>query len=730
MNKVKIRRVHIIFTLVIGVFLISIFSCKTNAKNIHNPSYIINNKDGVNSYLNNLFYNQNIDYFSHAINIKSFGNESILKLQSDINNTIEYEKSLNESSILEYSIFGITIILLLAFSIRNYLLRIKAEKDMEITKKDLQESYMELEATHEELVASEEELNRQFMELQEKEEALRTSRERYRLASKGAEVGMWDWDFSLNGIYLSTKAKEIVGLENIEGFIPLKSVLNKILKLDREHFINTYNKHYEGDIDIFQVKCRMEIKEGKYSWVNIRGKIEFNSEGKAIRIAGSINNINKEKLIEAKIEKLAYYDELTKLPNKAYYDKTILQYKNKYEKIAILCIDLDNFKCVNDCLGYEYGDSILKKIVQILRDTTKKEDKLIRFGGDEFIIITKDFNSEKDVIDYADKIIHKFGNTVEIEGFGFTITLSIGISIYSSDNNNVEALLKQADMALNEAKENGKNRYEIYSIELNENITNKHKLESYLRHAILNDEFELHYQPKYNLKDNKIVGYEALIRWNHPERGMISPKEFIPLAEEIGLIMPIGEWVIKEAISQLSNWNYMGYEDISVSINLSAKQFKDVNLINLFKEVVQDRNVNPENIVLEITESTALYDMYYATKVLDELREIGFRIALDDFGTGYSSLNYLNSLPIDILKIDKSFIDSIIYKKEGEQIIKAVISLAHAYNMEVIAEGVETLEQLEFLREENCDTIQGYYISSPKVNEEAIILIDERRKCS
>jgi diguanylate cyclase (GGDEF)-like protein/PAS domain S-box-containing protein len=734
-NKHIIRGINVLLiSIILNVSIINIALGEVEVKRSYSFSKTA-------TYLSYHIYEDKIDgrYISNVLNSINNSHKYIQVVRQrivpiDFNSIISicninfFLPYINNNGFLIFILSLTVIIILLLFFVKDYTLRKKAEKEMILTKNNLQESYMELEAAHEQLLSSEEELNRQFIELQQKEEALRISRERYRLASKGAEVGMWDWDFNLSGIYLSTKAKEIVGLEE-KGLIPSDIIIKKIVKIDRDLFKSQFKSHYDGKNDIFEVKCRIRVSTQQFSWVYIRGKILFD-EGKPIRIAGSINNINKEKLSEAKIKKLAYYDELTNIPNKAFYNKTIKRYRkdNRTEKFAILFVDLDNFKSINDCLGYEYGDNVLKKIVEILSNNIKFGDELIRFGGDEFIIIARNFDTKEQLKNYAENIIRNFRETIQISGFGLSITLSIGISVYPNDDDKLENLLKHADMALNEAKHKGKDRCEVYSKELNDSIVSKVQLERDLRQAIANNEFKLYYQPKFNLTKDKIIGYESLIRWQHPERGLVSPIEFIPFAEEVGLILPIGEWVIKESINQLSKWNNMGYKDISISINLSPKQFKDINLITLFKNVLREKNVQAKYIELEITETTAIYDMGYAVKVLKELREIGFKIALDDFGTGYSSLNYLNSLPIDILKIDKSFIDNIIVKKEGEQIIKSVISLAHAYSMEVIAEGVETEEQLDFLREENCDAIQGYYVSKPKINCEAISMIDDGRR--
>ncbi len=612
-------------------------------------------------------------------------------------------------------------VLLLFFVGKNFKQKVKLRKEFKLSEQNLKITNRELAAANQQLVASDHELYQQFKELKDQKEKLKVSRERYRLAADGSEVGIWDIDMRKKGIYVSKKAKEIIGINELEELITFEEAVDKIVKRDQEDVLEKFKKYVHGETDAFQVKCRIRVAKGKYTWVNIIGKALRNEEGLALRVAGSISNINKEKIAEAKINRLAYYDPLTDLPNRAYFNQLMEEYieTKKFEKFALLFIDIDNFKSVNESLGHSYGDEILCKIADLLKKKTSQYE-LVRFGGDEFVIVVTNIQTNHELKAYVEDILSEFQKPFSIEGLDFFITLSIGVSTYPFDGEQFEELLKHADIALNEVKLQGKNGYKLFSFELDESVAKRLKLERDLRRAIENKEFELYYQPKLDLFHNKVLGYEALIRWHHPKRGLISPFEFIPVAEETGLIIAIGEWVIHTAMEQLHQWQLEGYSELTIAINLSVKQFKDTHLVERFKNIVAASGVDITKLELEITESTALYDIHYAINILQDLKALGVKVSLDDFGTGYSSLNYLTQLPIDYLKIDKSFIKNTILQKSGEQIIRSVIDLAHACNLKVIAEGVETKNQLDFLREEKCDMIQGFYISHPVPKNEAI----------
>ncbi|ROR30659.1 diguanylate cyclase (GGDEF)-like protein [Mobilisporobacter senegalensis] len=435
------------------------------------------------------------------------------------------------------------------------------------------------------------------------------------------------------------------------------------------------------------------------------------------------------KASEAKNRKIAYYDYLTELPNRrAFTDmiESILSTLRSEETIAIMYIDLDDFKNINDSLGHSYGDELIIDVSHRLLEVTDENDYLARFGGDEFIILTQNL----DVADYDAKVkrIQKvFSYPFTLAMKEFFITVSIGIIYAPKDGDTTQNIIKNVDAAMYAAKEMGKNTYCYYDDKINERLLEKIELQSEIRRAIENQEFVIYYQPLIDLNTDKIVGFEALIRWMHPAKGIISPGEFIPIAEETGLIVPIGRWVLFEACRQLKEWEDEGYEDLTMSINLSARQFKDMDIIQMVYDTVDKTKVNPKHLELEITESIALSNLEYSVETIQKLQEIGIQFSLDDFGTGYSSMSYLKMLPVKNLKIDKSFIDTVMDNTRDQKIISTIINLAQILHLDVIAEGVEYLDQALFLKDVLCNKAQGYLYSRPIPSDEARELIDSHK---
>jgi len=425
----------------------------------------------------------------------------------------------------------------------------------------------------------------------------------------------------------------------------------------------------------------------------------------------------KRKVDDIKIHKQAHYDDLTGLTNKAlFYDRlehAIHSANRKDELIAVLFIDLDNFKYVNDSMGHDVGDKLLKIVANKLSESVRKGDTVSRWGGDEFTILTPNVKRISGIFKLCERILNENFKNIVIEGQELHITGSIGISLYPQDGETADILIKNADAAMYKSKELGKNQFHLYKPKLNSDIMERLDIESGLFKAIENEEFSLVYQPQLSLSKNSIIGFEALVRWNKPDKGVLAPYKFIPLAEETNLIIPLGEWIIRQVCIQAKKWHDMGYE-LTSGINISGKQFNQPGIVDVIKNCIKETGVNPKFIELELTESVIMKDVDRTIDIFNQFKKMGISISIDDFGTGYSSLTYLKEFPIDKLKIDQSFISNITDPESNEgDIANLVIDLGHKLGLEVIAEGVETEDQIEYLKKYACDQIQGFILSKP-----------------
>jgi PAS domain S-box/diguanylate cyclase (GGDEF) domain len=588
--------------------------------------------------------------------------------------------------------------------------------------KKIYNNFEELNAANEESIALEEELKQQFDELEMHRNALIISEERYELAVEGADCGIWDWDIK-NGIhYISPKWKIYLGYSENELDNTFDAWLSLLHPDEKESVLSKVNNYILSKTDSYENIYRMLCKDGNYKWVLSKGKAIWNSDGKAIRLAGSFTDISEQKFIENKLNILAYYDTLTELPNRVLFEMKVndlINEKNESNtKFALIYMDLDNFKHINDTLGHISGDLFLKYISNILKCQLKAPDFAARLSGDEFAIIFKSINDKNDVIDKIQVLLKYLRKPWMLDNQEFFISFSIGIAMYPEHGDNLSLLLKNSDIAMYCVKKNMKDHYCFYSDEIQEKNLKQIRMVNELRHAIDNEEFALVYQPIINLNSGKLIGVESLVRWIHPIKGVISPMEFIPLAEETGLIHEIGKWVLKTALFQKKSWEEQGYPHIKMSVNISGKRVTNNDLINEVRELILKTNLKCDEIQLEVTETAVMEDINASTRVLKELRDMGVKIALDDFGTGYSSLTYLERLPIDIVKLDRNFIKGISNVAQSNVIVESVIKLTHDLNLGIVAEGIETKDQLEFLKLNNCDYGQGYLFSKPVTSEE------------
>ncbi len=440
-------------------------------------------------------------------------------------------------------------------------------------------------------------------------------------------------------------------------------------------------------------------------------------EGNARTILRAIRYAIERKRSEQHLNYLAHFDRLTGLANRQHFhdqiEKAIARAKRAKRRLALFFIDLDNFKIVNDTLGHDAGDKVLVSAGKKLEQCTRAGDMIARLGGDEFAVLVEDVGELRDAEAIGYNLLHALSDLTEVDGRPISVTASVGIAIFPTDNCNVGALLKNADIAMYQAKENGRNGLRFFTEEMHSELLNYHRTENDIRKAIDLQQFHLEFQPKIDLESHELCGLEALLRWNHPVRGRIAPMDFIPIAESSGHIVPLGYWIIEQACKHLQAWQQLGIAVPQISVNVSAPQFQQPDFHRKVRAILEQTGATPELLEFELTEGLLMEDTDSAQGCLQRLKSIGLRLAIDDFGTGHSCLSYLRRFPIDVLKIDKSFVSDIGKSSDGEAICAAIISMAQNLNLETVAEGIETQEQLAFLHGHGCNIGQGFLFSKP-----------------
>ncbi|HSE40971.1 MAG TPA: EAL domain-containing protein [Acidobacteriota bacterium] len=565
----------------------------------------------------------------------------------------------------------------------------------------------------------------------EAEEALRESEERYALAARGANDGLWDWNLKTNEVYYSPRWKEMLGWD--EGSITQSpdEWFRRVNPDDVDRVKSGLATHLEGLTPHFENEHRMLHRDGTYRWMLTRGVAVRDANNKASRLAGSQTDITERKLAEEQLLHDAFHDALTNLSNRALFmDRlagAVARARRREDYLfAVLFLDVDRFKVVNDSLGHIVGDLLLIAIARRLEICLRPGDTVARLGGDEFAILLEDISDVSDSIRVAERIQKELQYAFNLSGYEVFATASIGIAPGSSSYERAEDILRDADTAMYRAKALGRSRHQVFDKAMHARAVALLQLETDLRRAVERNEFRLYYQPIVSFHSGKVYGFEALIRWLHPEKNIISPAEFIPIAEETGLIIPIGRWVLREACRQMKEWQhaYPNLPPLTVSVNLSGKQLSQPDLIQDIKSILSETGLDPSYLELEITESVIMENAEHAAEMLAQLRALRVQINVDDFGTGYSSLSYLHRFPVNNLKIDQSFVSRIGVDEENSEIISTILTLARNLGLDVIAEGVETKEQLVHLQDLGCEQGQGFYFSVPVDHKGAAMLIE------
>ncbi|MGA8089253.1 MAG: EAL domain-containing protein [Terracidiphilus sp.] len=535
---------------------------------------------------------------------------------------------------------------------------------------------------------------------------------------------------NLTGLYVANAEGEIVDCNEtcalILGFASREALLENGLEAKR--ITSQFHRHFDEDsivekAQIRNTECKFQRRDGSWRWVLVNIRLANHADASRTSFEAGLVDITDRKTAEDQVQYLAYYDSLTGLPNRALLKDRVVNALagavRRNEKVAILFLDLDRFKIINDSLGHSYGDLLLTEVAMRLKRLARKEDTAARVGGDEFLIVLTAVKDEADVAITAERIGRELENEFVILGHTFKVTCSIGISIFPEHGLDEEVLIKNADAAMYCAKDSGRYTYRFFTDEMNAQVLERLVLENELRTALEKRELFMMYQPQIDVITRKIIGFELLLRWQHPREGLVPPNRFIPVAENSGLIIPIGEWALRTSCAQTRAWQDAGLSVPFIAVNVSAIQFRQEGFCDLVRAVLHDTGLAPECLELELTESLLLASGNSIFALLEELKSMGVKLAIDDFGTGYSSLSYLRQFPVGKLKIDGSFIKNVERNPDDAAITSAIIDMGKALNLKVIAECVETETQMLFLEARGCNEVQGYFFSKPLMASDA-----------
>ncbi len=568
-----------------------------------------------------------------------------------------------------------------------------------------------------------------FLLERESSQRIRQREERYARAVRGANDGLWDLDLRLNRVYYSERWKSMLGYEEGEIGSETREWFGRVHPSERAELEGTINAHLEGKTAHFEFEHRVLHKDGEYRWMLSRGLAVRDEEGLAVRMAGSQTDVTDRKKAEERLLHGAFHDSLTGLPNRALFTDRVERALARAERrpdylFAVMFLDLDRFKILNDSLGHMSGDRLLLGVAQRLNECLRPGDTVARLGGDEFTVLLDDLNGPSEAHEIARRIQQSLAAPFRFDGKEITTSASIGVTFNTQDRRRPEELLRDADTAMYRAKASQAQRLSVFEPSMHEHAMGVLEIETDLRNALASEQLVIYYQPIVGVESGKIEGLEALLRWVHPQRGLLPPSEFVHVAEETQLIIEITEWILHTACCQVKRLSQHDSRPLFVSVNVAACHFERLSLVETVRQVIEDTKLDdPGLLQIEPTESTLMENLEATSEVLEQLRSMGVRIAIDDFGTGYSSLSYLARFPIHTLKIDRSFVRDVTGNSHNSEIVRAVVTLANSLKLKVTAEGVGTAEEFSFLRSINCSHVQGYFFCRPRAVDEVAELI-------